>query len=83
MNWVQKLVTALVPPSLGNAMEEESRTWMLRCPCGYERSIWEMGGIRAGAVGNPRRLMRCRSCGKVRWHKTYRKRAGDEGLDPR
>lgn len=83
MNWVQKLVTALFPPSLAKDIEGESRTWMLRCPCGHERSVWEAGGIRAGAAGNPRRLMRCPSCGKLRWRTTYRKRAGDGGLDPR
>ncbi|HKP54780.1 MAG TPA: phage terminase large subunit family protein [Chloroflexia bacterium] len=55
-------------------MEADSRAWMMRCPnCGHERSVWEMGGIRWGAAGEPRRRLLCPQCGKKGWHKTYRK----------
>lgn len=74
---IQKLVTGRASPSTRTAMEEESRSWMVRCPyCGHERSVWEMGGVRYKAAGNPRKLMRCPQCSKVAWHKVYRK----EGL---
>lgn len=52
------------------AMEAESRAWMVRCPhCGFERSVWDAGGIRYKAAGTSRQYRRCTSCGKRGWHK--------------
>ena len=71
---VQKYFTSLVSPATAARMEADSRAWMLQCPkCGYERSFWDMGGIRYKAVGNQRNLMRCLQCGEVSWHKAYRR----------
>jgi transposase-like protein len=50
-------------------MEAESRAWKVRCEtCGAERSVWEIGGIRWKAVGNPLSLFKCQPCGRARWH---------------
>jgi predicted RNA-binding Zn-ribbon protein involved in translation (DUF1610 family) len=71
---VQKLFTGMVPATTAADMEAHSRAWMLQCPkCGYERSIWDMGGIRYKATGNSRNFMRCVSCGKRSWHKMYKR----------
>ncbi len=43
MSLIQRIVTALVPRSLAASMEAESREWMMRCPCGYEQSLWDAG----------------------------------------
>ncbi len=73
MTFIQKLVTSLVPRAWAREMEAESRAWKMRCPnCNHERSIWEMGGIRWKAAGNPRRLMLCPSCGQTGWHTVQR-----------
>lgn len=72
MSWVQKLVLSFVPAKTAARIEAESRSWMMRCPDGHERSIWEAGGIRYRASGNPRRLARCPVCGSKRWHKISR-----------
>lgn len=70
----QKLITGAVSPSLREKMEAESRTWMVQCPtCHFERSVWETGGIRYKAAGNPRRLMRCPNCMRLGWHKIYKR----------
>ncbi len=70
---VQKLFTSLVSPSTAARIEGDSRTWMLQCPkCGYERSIWDMGGIRYKASGNSWNFMRCVNCGERSWHKKYK-----------
>ncbi|MEO6458008.1 MAG: hypothetical protein ABIO92_07010 [Chloroflexia bacterium] len=70
---VQKFFTGLVSASTAARMEADSRTWMLQCPkCGYERSIWDMGGIRYKAVGNSRNFMRCVNCGERSWHQMYK-----------
>ncbi len=71
---VQKLFTGMFSSSTAAEMEAHSRAWMLQCPkCGYERSIWDMGGIRYKAVGNSRNLMRCVSCGERSWHQMYKR----------
>jgi hypothetical protein len=47
MNGFQRLILAIVPRRLGQAIEKESRLWMLVCPdCGKETSFWDIGGIR-------------------------------------
>jgi len=70
---VQEAFTGAVSPSTASGMEAESRSWMVQCPhCGYERSVWEMGGVRYKAAGTSRWLRRCPNCGKMGWHKVYR-----------
>ena len=74
LSGVQKLFTGMFSPATAARMEADSRMWMVQCPkCGYEKSIWELGGIRYKAAGNPRRLMRCPNCGEISWHKIYRR----------
>ena len=71
---LQKLLTGLFSPATAARIEADSRMWMMQCQkCGYERSIWEIGGIRYKAIGNPRTLKRCPNCGQINWHKIYRR----------
>jgi hypothetical protein len=73
MSFVQRLVTAVVPRAWARAMEAESRTWMARCEvCREESSIWDRGGIRWMAAGNPRRRLACPRCASVTWHEIRR-----------
>ena len=73
MTFIQRFFTALLPKSRAEAMQAESRSWMVKCTCGYERSIWDMGGIRWKASGSPRLLRICPQCGQRTWHTVYRK----------
>jgi hypothetical protein len=67
----QRLIFAFVSPETAKKMEADSRAWKVHCPhCHFVRSIWDMGGIRYRAYGNPYKLRLCPSCGKVGWHKT-------------
>lgn len=68
MSWIQRFFKAIFPRSWGESMEADSRAWKIRCRCGHERSVWDIGGIRWKAVGNPWWLMRCPQCGKRSWH---------------
>jgi hypothetical protein len=77
MPLLRSLILAVVPRSVAEAFERESRLWMLICPkCGGEKSFWDIGGIRYKAVGNPRKLIRCSQCGWT-WHRVE-KRSPDE-----
>jgi hypothetical protein len=72
----QKLFKALASREMFAAMEAESRAWMVQCEgCGYERSIWEMGGIRWKAKGTRRLFSNCANCGRKRWHTIHKKSA--------
>jgi hypothetical protein len=69
MSLTQRLVKMFVSKETAAAMEAESRQWKLRCPnCAYTRSVWELGGIRYKASGNPRTLLTCPQCGQRRWY---------------
>ncbi|HKB03050.1 MAG TPA: hypothetical protein VKD90_12570 [Gemmataceae bacterium] len=69
MSRTQRFFRAIMPRSWFESAEADSKTWMVRCPCGAERSVWDLGGIRWKAKGSPRWLMRCCTCGRRRWHK--------------
>jgi hypothetical protein len=74
MSFFQKLFMAILPKDSAHSMEAESRAWMMRCSsCAHEISVWEAGGIRYGASGKPKRLMRCSQCVRRTWHDTYKK----------
>lgn len=73
MGKLQDMLTAVLPDAWMSAMESESREWAMRCPCGHETSVWEMGGIRFKAAGNPRRLGHCADCGRSFWGEVYRR----------
>jgi hypothetical protein len=69
MSLAQRVILSLVPRSWAASMEADSRRWICRCPCGHERSIWDLGGIRWKAAGEPRKWLRCPPCGKRTWHR--------------
>lgn len=70
MGALRSLILAVVPATWAASMERDSRCWKLVCPCGHARSVWEVGGIRWKASGEPRKLLRCPSCGGLHWHRT-------------
>jgi len=75
MTFLQRLFTAILPNKWTESMESESRDWMLQCPCGHETSVWEAGGIRYKAAGNPKVRRHCPECGRRTWHRVYKKGA--------
>ncbi|MDA0243363.1 MAG: hypothetical protein OT477_08100 [Chloroflexi bacterium] len=73
MSFIQKLFGAILPQRLSEAMEAESRAWRVECSCGFTRSVWELGGIRYKASGEPRWMMVCPQCGQRSAHRVYHK----------
>jgi hypothetical protein len=72
MGLIQSLVKTLLPAATAARIEAESREWMMRCPDGHEISVWDAGGVRAGAAGKPSTAARCPGCGRVRIMQLYR-----------
>ncbi len=75
MSLLQKLLVTLLPRKWAESMEAASRNWTARCPCGFERSFWEAGGIRWKAGGKEKIYLSCPQCGQSQWHTIYRKPA--------
>lgn len=72
MGKLQELLATLLPDAWAASLESESRAWRMRCPCGAETTIWDMGGIRRKAAGQPRRVGRCAACGREFLGAVYR-----------
>ncbi|MBA2595999.1 MAG: hypothetical protein M3Q50_07110 [Chloroflexota bacterium] len=74
MSQIQRLLGRIVPRSWATSMESESRNWIVRCrSCGFERSLWELGGIRWKATGSKWTWGRCPNCGKRGLHTISRR----------
>ena len=71
MSWIQSLMLSILPRSWGESMEADSRRWLIHCSCGHEQSIWELGGIRWKATGEPRTFRKCPACGQRTWQRIY------------
>lgn len=69
MTGLQKFMMFVLPlERWKRAAEAESRAWMCRCnSCGFERSVWEAGGVRFKAYGNKLEYHSCPRCNKGRW----------------
>jgi hypothetical protein len=76
MSTIQKFLLAVLPAKWAQNLETESRQWIMKCPsCSHEKSIWDLGGIRWGAAGKPKRLMMCPQCRQLTWHEVSRRDA--------
>ena len=67
MSRIQRFFRAIFPASWWKTMEADSRRWVMRCPCGHETSIWDMGGIRSKASGKSWTRGKCGQCGEKFW----------------
>ena len=53
-------------------IEDESLRWMVQCTtCGFEQSVWSLGGVRYKARGNKVSIRRCPSCDRRGKHEIY------------
>lgn len=79
MSFWHRLFKSLTPSLIGD-MEKESRRWMVQCPsCGFEQSIWDLGGIKYKAVAKGKKtLRRCKQCSRIKWHRVYYKETQQE-----
>lgn len=77
MSFIQRIVKTILPRNWGESIETESREWMISCPCGYSRSIWDIGGIRWKAKGVRTVFMMCRQCRERTMHKISRDGVGE------
>ena len=72
MGLIRKIVSWM-PKRWSKAIEAESRSWIMTCPCGGEQSVWDAGGIRYKATGNPSRLAYCPKCEQNTMHALHKR----------
>jgi len=54
---IQKILKCLLPKDVFQKIEDESRRWFMECPqCGFHRSYWDAGGVRAFAEATRNRF---------------------------
>ncbi len=63
----------ILPAKAFAAVKARTKQWLAECPCGHKQDVWDSGGVRFMAAGEPRRLGRCPACGESTMHKIRRK----------
>lgn len=63
----------ILPAKAFAAVREGTKLWLAECPCGHKQDIWDSGGVRYKAAGEPTRLGRCSACGKSTLQKIRKK----------
>jgi hypothetical protein len=68
----QRLLQKILPRGVFEAIEAGTRGYLLECPCGNQRDLWEAGGVKYR--GNEEKTLgHCPACGKRTWQKKRRK----------
>jgi len=75
-----RFLKAILPERAFNAIREGTRNWLIECPCGHMADLWNAGGVRYKATGEPRQLTACQGCGTATWQKVRRKTASERRL---
>ena len=78
MSLIQRCAKLMLPKKWSESLEAESREWMISCPCGFSRSIWDIGGIRWKAKGERKVLMMCGICRERTLHTISQAPAGEQ-----
>ena len=68
-----RLLKFILPARAFAAIRDGTRLWLIECPCGHQRDLWDAGGIRYKAVGEPSQYHACPHCGGRTWHKIRKK----------
>lgn len=68
MSTIQKIIKFIFPKSIFKKIEEESKKYFFRCnECGYEKSVWNAGGVRAFAKAKKKAFGICPQCKKYKF----------------
>lgn len=70
---MQGFLRTILPASWFAAVREGTKEWLVECKCGHKRDLWDLGGVRYKAAGEPRQLMPCSACHERTWHKVRKK----------
>jgi hypothetical protein len=72
LSTAQKIIKFFTSASKFEKMMADSKRYLFDCVCGKTSSVWEIGGVRYKAYGNPTSLVKCPGCGKIAMRKIYK-----------
>jgi hypothetical protein len=78
MSREHRFLRFILPAKAFSAVRAGTKKWLAECPCGYKRDVWDSGGVRYKAAGEPRKLGYCPGCGKSTMHKIRRKTEAEQ-----
>ena len=67
-----KFLKFILPTSVFNVFRNGTKRYLLECPCGHKRDLWDAGGVK-GAGTEQVTLSKCPKCGKRTWQKKRKK----------
>jgi protein-arginine kinase activator protein McsA len=72
---IQKILQLILPEKLFQKIKNESKKWFMVCnKCGYSKSYWDAGGIRAGAASCKKVIFgHCPNCKKWKFFNVIKK----------
>ena len=64
----------ILPEKWFEAVKSSTKEWLIECPsCSHKRDVWDIGGVKYKAKGEPRTRCTCPECGETVWHKIRKK----------
>lgn len=64
----QRAMQFLLPKQWFESAKTASQNWIMHCSkCSATISVWDAGGIRWLAKGQPRKVFYCQKCGGLTW----------------
>jgi hypothetical protein len=63
----------ILPARAFEAVKAGTKKWLIECKCGHLRDLWDEGGVRYKASGEPRQYLKCPKCRQKNWHKIRKK----------
>jgi len=66
MSLIQNIFQAILPSKWFDKIKNESMQWQYVCVCGYEKSLWDAGGLRFSASPSTKPVAgKCPACGQT------------------
>ncbi len=70
MPFLRDTILSLMPKTWRASAMADSKLWLTRCTgCEHQSNVWDLGGMRWKAFGEPLTSFPCPACGKVKMHK--------------
>jgi hypothetical protein len=63
----------ILPAKAFATVKNGTKQWLIECRCGHKMDLWDCGGVRYKATGEPWQSGKCSSCGKTTMLKIRRK----------
>jgi len=67
-----KFLKFILPTSVFEALKAGTKKFLLECPCGHKRDLWDAGGVKGGGT-EQYTYCKCPACDEWKWQKKRKK----------